>query len=213
LFLNSIQKDMTMSKFFILFIASLSLILSSCSTNTKTGNLNTEIVKKNNTTKKNINYYQKCKANITNKTEDFTEENEADIRMNMFCKFLNSKNPNNITIIIGDTPITLAEILDYSEYSYLASKNKLNSNYEKNAQCGFYYEITESKSDQKNQKVIKSKKYICYTKEDKYEDSLINQCYLKGRVIKKVGKEKFIPEEYICPDLESFYKSGREILE
>ena len=78
---------MTMSKFFILFIASLSLILSSCSTNTKTGNLNTEIVKKNNTTKKNINYYQKCKANITNKTEDFTEENEADIRMNMFCKF------------------------------------------------------------------------------------------------------------------------------
>jgi hypothetical protein len=211
---------MAMSKYFILFIASLSLLLSSCSfpKTGKTINSSEKIQNQNKLSKKNTNYYQKCKADIIDKinessNEPLTQEDKADLRMNMFCKFLNSKNPQNITIIIGEQPFEVPSILDLEGYSSLASTNKLNDNYSKNAQCTSYYEVTKIESDKKVQKVIKKKKYICYNKDDKYEDSLINQCYLKGKVIKKTGKERFIPEQYICPDLESFYKSGREILE
>jgi hypothetical protein len=176
------------------------LFLFSCSTS--------QINEKNNinlSAKKSTKNYKICNAKIISNNEDFSSDDEKDMKMNILCSMLNEKNFKNFNIVIdSEQSINASSILDYDNLKKLKSFSVLEKPFGNNLLC-FSYTTTASK------KIPSSEQYICFDKEDK-KDNTIEQCYLKGIISKKSGRKKLLPETLVCPNKESYYQFGREIL-
>jgi hypothetical protein len=119
------------------------------------------------------------------------------MRALILCPLLNENNTKIFKVTIYQKePSKLANLLYFHNIKRFSVLKELSN---ESVTCIAFY---------KNNDI--SEYYMCLNKKN-YEDNIVEQCYLQGKILKKTKENIFVPIELICLDILAYYEFGKLI--